>query len=156
MVQVARHKVRYLSEPSGTSIEQSLEHLTPPRWVLHLLIQLHPDPLGPLVGQRTVLGQVVVVIESLLLRHHVSQDLPQHVLQRPPDPTESERLIEHVVDVRLLRLKLLIQDMLDEESVLSVGVGAVEQSVSVDDVVPVALGLVVQVGVARVLQVVLV
>jgi len=110
----------------------------------------------PVVGQGTILRQVVVVVKLLLFDDY----LLQHLHYVPFNFFAHFHAAEHLrvnfgCDVNWGSV-LSVEDVLLEEGVLSVHVRAVEESVAVDDIFPEAFADVIRKVILLVLQVVLV
>ena len=87
--------------------------------------------------------------------HDLYQHLDHAIFHSLSHPCEAEHFLEDL-EGDLFRRDLAIQDMLLEESILTVHMGAVEQPISVDDILPVVLAYVVRIVIFLVLDVVLV
>ena len=126
-------------------LKQLLERLSSQLWRRRCVLQEFQLEVLPVLGQRAVLAQVVLVVELLLLRNQVFNDGEHLGLDFFPHPIETEVvLVDLVSDLRRSHL-FVVKDVLLEELVVSVLVPAVEQSVSLYLVVPEALLLVVEV-----------
>ena len=109
----------------------------------------------PIFRHRAILAQVVVVVKVLLILDYSDEHFDDVLLDRLTNARKSKHLLEDLVSNLFWRY-LCIQHMLLEESILTVHMGAIEESIPINDLIPVILAKIVIVVVFLVLDVVLV
>lgn len=108
----------------------------PSSFLNHLLFSL-----PPVLRHRTVLVQVVPVIEGPLLLDHMLQDPHQSCFEFSPHPREAKDILKELVSDLLSCQLLVIQSMFLEEPSLAVHVRAIEHTVPIDRVILKSLSL---------------
>ena len=150
-----RQEIGHLSVGGFAQSIQVLENLAPLSTAKLRLFQQLCLFLLPISRQRAIFTQIVVVIELLLIVDDLDQHLDYVVFDLLAHASEAKHLLVNLV-CDLLGGYFAVEHMLLEEGVLAVHMGAVEQPVAVDDILPVVLPNVVGVVVLLVLDIVLV
>ena len=127
-------KVCYLAI-AGLAAVELFEDLTTAGATLCSLCKQVLLAVLPVIRHRTVLAQVVVEIKLLLVDDDLCEHVYERLLHRLPHPAEAEHASHNRVRDLLGRV-LSIQDVLLEKGILAVHVRAVEEPVSVDDLIP--------------------
>ena len=135
--------------------EKFLEHCLSRRSSLGCLLKEVFLPVFPIRGHRAILTQIVIEIELLLIFHYVDHHLQDALLDILSDTSEAEHFLEDLVSNLFWRY-FGIQDVLLEESILSIHMRAIEKTISIDDFIPVVLANIVGVVIIFILDIIFV
>lgn len=80
----------------------------------------------PIIWKWATFLEVIVVIELSLIAHHRNKNLHYVIFQRPSNTTEPKGLFKYSFSNALYRSIFLIENVLVEECIVSILMGAVE------------------------------